>query len=328
MKNVLMIMSMLLCSLLVCTNVYAKNKQSEQALDQIVAIINDDVVTKSELNHAIDMVKLQMTQGHQPVPADSVLQKQVLDQLINKKLQLQLAKQANIAITDTEVDKAINHIAQQNNMSVKDLYQHINSDGMKTDDYRAEIHDQMTLQKIEQSELMNHITVTPEEVTAFMHSKEWQNNALKEYHLEDIMIPFSDTPSTEEILSSKKRAQAVLTKLNDGKTFAEVEQSDTGGDRALQGGDLGWRKLPEIPSVFAEKVAHMRANQIAGPIQAPNGFHIIRLIEVRSISTQAAPGRKQVEELLFQRKFAEAVQVWVSKLRGQAFIVTNPNQNG
>ncbi|SRR5579883_1738926 len=328
MKKFITVTSTLLMSTLFCMNLYAKSTthSTEQPLDQIVVIINDEVITNSELNHAVEMAKVQMTQSHFPVPPTDVLRKQVMDQLINKKLQLQVAKQANVAITDQEIDKAIKHIAEENHLTSQELYQHINSDGMKTSDYREEIRDQMTLQKIEQMELMGHINITQEEVNAFMHSKAWQKNELKEYHLEDLLVPLSDTPSTEEIISAKKRAQAILSKLNQGKSFSEVEQSDAGGDRPLQGGDLGWRKLPEIPSVFADQVGRMQPNQFAGPIQAPNGFHIIRLVEVRNLAPQAAPSRKQVEELLFQRKFAEAVQTWVSKLRGQAFIVTNPGQ--
>jgi peptidyl-prolyl cis-trans isomerase SurA len=323
MKKVL-ITGLLLCSTLLCASSNAK--KNEQPLDQIIAVINDDVVTKTEFNRALATAKVQIVQERVPMPPENVLDKQVLDQLINKKLQLQIAKLANINVTDTDLNNAVQHIAEQNHMSVKELYQRINHEGMSTTDYRTEMHDQMTMQKLQQQEIVSHITITPQEVATFLHSKAWQNNTSKEYRLEDILIPVAEAPSTTEIVTARKRAENVMTRLNQGKSFQQVAQSESGDTHALQGGDLGFRKLPEIPSAFAEQVVTMKPKEIAGPIQAPNGFHIIRLVDVRATSEkQAAPDRKQVEELLLQRKFEEAVQNWVSKLRSQAFIVNNLN---
>jgi len=300
-------------------------KATQGTLDQIIAIVNDDVVTTSELNHALSLIKMQFAQQHMGLPPDDVLHKQILDQLINKRLQLQTAKQVGVDISDADIDRAVQNIASQNHMTVKEVYQRINHDGMSTADYRNEMHDQMLLQKLQQQEVINRITITPDEVNNFMRSKIWQNNNAKEYHLEDILIPTSDTPSSDEISTAKRRAQMVMTKLRQGANFRAIAQSESGDDvRALKGGDLGWRKLPEIPSAFAEHVVQLQPKEIAGPIQTSNGFHIIRLVDARATqSKQAAPDKKQVENLLLQRKFEEAVQNWVSKLRSQAFINTH-----
>jgi peptidyl-prolyl cis-trans isomerase SurA len=248
-----------------------------------------------------------------------------LEQLITKRLQLQVAKQAGINVTDTDLDSAIGNIAKQNNMTTSILYERLTQEGMTAKDYRSEIREQITLQKLQQQEVVNRVTITPEEVASFMHSQAWQNNGSKEYRIEDILIPLSDTPSSEEIAAARKRATAVIAKLNQGQNFRSVAQSESGDKHALQGGDLGWRKLPEIPSAFAELVSRMQPKEVSAPIQTPNGFHIIRLAGSRSIGeAQAAPDRKQIESLLLQRKFEEAIQNWVSKLRSQAFIVMNP----
>ncbi|RDI41491.1 peptidylprolyl isomerase [Aquicella lusitana] len=318
MKKIFMTGLIVILSATLCIKSYAK---SAQELDQILVIVNDDVITQSELNQALSMMKMQIAQAQMPVPPEAILQKQTLDQLINKKLQLQIAKQAGVHITDNDLDKAIERIAAQNNVSIDALYQRINQEGMKTADYRNEIRDQMTLQKLQQQEVVNRITITPQEVDTFMHSKIWQSNGTKEYRLEDILIPLSDTPSPAEITEAKKRAMALITKLHQGQNFREVAQAESSEKHALEGGDLGWRKLPEIPSAFAEQVTRMQVKEIAGPIQTSNGFHIIRLTDARAATdAQATPNRKQVEELLMQRKFEEAMQNWVSKLRGQAFI--------
>ncbi|VVC75052.1 Chaperone SurA [Aquicella siphonis] len=317
-----LLLTLLFVSALFCVSSEA-GKNSEP-LDQIVAVINDDVVTKSELNRALSIVRLQIAQGQMNSPSDSVLKKQVLDQIINKKLQMQIAKQVGINISDAEIDRVIQNVASKNNLSVDVLYQRINHDGMTTAEYRNELREQMTVQKLQQQEVGSHITVTPEEITSFMHSKLWQNNTSKEYHLEDILIPLSDSPSTDEIAAAKKHAQEVAAKINQGENFRAVAQKESSGSSALKGGDLGWRKLPEIPSAFAQYVVNMQPNEIADPIQTSNGFHIIHLAAERSAEAKnAAPDRAQVEQLLMQRKFEENVQNWLSKMRSQAFITMN-----
>ena len=304
----------------------AHAKANEESLDQIVAVVNDDVVTTSELNHSLASVKLQIAQEHVSEPSEAVLKKQVLDQLINKKLQLQMAKQAGIQVTEDDLDKTITRIASQNHISSAELYQHLNSEGMSTADYRNEMRDQLTLTKLQQQEVVSRITVTPQEIDRFISSHPWKNNGSgdKEYRLDDILIPLSDAPSPTEIQAAEVRANMVFAKLKQGQDFKSIAQAESGESHALEGGDLGWRKLAEIPSAFADKVSGMKAKQIAGPIQTPNGFHIIRLAEERSAGNeQGPPSRKEIENLLLQRKFEEAVQNWVTKLRKQAYISMN-----
>lgn len=317
MKRLLLMLACLSSSLISFPSFSADNA----SLDKIVAVVNDDVITHSELDHALITIKSQIAQEQTPQPSEAALQKQVLDQLINKKLQLQMATQAGIRVSDDELNKAIERIASQNQISVESLYSHLNQDGMSTRDYRHEIHDQMVMQKLQQQEVVSHITISPQEIDGFLRTQAWKNNSTTEYHLEDILIPLSDAPSPQDIGAAKKQADIVMTKLKNGANFNELAQKESQGNNALRGGDLGWRKLPEIPTAFVEPVTHLKTNGLAGPIQTPNGFHIIRLADTRaSAEKQSAPDRKQIEQLLLQRKFEEAVQNWVSKLRSQAFI--------
>ena len=321
MKNILTLIMMVSG---IITAPYVAAETAKQPLDQMIAIVNDDVISRSELNHALENAKMMISQEHAAAPSSTVLKKQVLDQLINKKIQLQIAKQAGVDATDTEVNQAISRIAKQNHMTMSELYARIGQDGMNPEEYRREIHDQMTMQKLQQQEVASKMTITPQEVSSFMRSHAFQESAAKEYHLQDLLIPISDTPSTEEIESAKKHADDILTQLNTGKNFEQVTLSESHSNQPLQGGDLGWRQLPEIPSAFSEHVIRMKPKTIAGPIQTPNGFHIIRLVEARALSAkQAATSRKMIEAQLMQQKFEEAVQNWVSKLRSSAFVVVN-----
>ncbi len=298
-------------------------KDAKQAIDQIVAVVNDDVVTRSELNVALTAARMQMSQEHISEPPEKLLQKQVLDQLINKKLQLQIAKQAGINIKEEEVNQSIAQVAEQNKVSVADLYAHVAQEGMSKSSYQNEMRDQMAIQKLQQMEVVSHINITPDEIDSFMHSTAWKNNSSKEYHLEDMLIPVSDSPTTNELVTAKNRANAIVSKIRSGGSYQKVTAAEASTPAGIQGGDLGWRKLPEIPSAFADRIAHMKADEIAGPIQTSNGFHIIHLAAVRSAAGEDAQAtRKQIEQQLLQRKFEEAMQSWVSKLRGQSFIET------
>lgn len=313
----------LCCSALLTLNTYAK--PADESLDRIVAVVNDDVITQTELLHAQSLAKMQLMQQRMSVPADDVLRKQVLDQLINKKVQLQTAKQVGINVTPADLDKAIQSIAQRNQMTVPMLYARLKQEGMNTDDYREEMRNMMTVQKLQQQELISHITISPDEITAFLNSKAWQANGSNEYHLEDILIPTSDTPSSEEITKARARAETLVSKIRGGMDFHAAAQAESGDKHALNGGDLGWRKLAEIPSAFAEPVVQMKKNAISEPIQTPNGFHILHLVASRASATQqSTPSRKEIEQLLMQRKFEEAAQNWISRLRSQAYVVTNP----
>lgn len=315
--------SILLCNLFMSASFAASSAQS---LDQMVAVVNDDLITRSELDRAMTAAKAQVSQAaNGPMPSDKALEKQVLQQLINKKLQLQVATQAGIKISNEEVDQAIQSIASQNSVTVEELYSHLEKTGMATASYRNEIRDQITLQKLQQHEIAGKVTVTPEEVNAFMKSNSFRINGTNEYHLQDILIPTSDMPTPAEIAAARTRAESVMQKLRGGADFSALAKTESRGETALQGGDLGWRKLPEIPSAFSDEVTNMKKHDLAGPIQTPNGFHILYLTDLRKLdeSNKTLADRKTVESMLLQQKFETAVQNYVSKLRSQAFIVAS-----
>lgn len=317
-----------LISLLISSTTWAANKHA-QPLDGIAAVVNDSIITQSELNQAIDIVKKQLIATNVTLPPDNVLHKQVLDQLINKKLQLALAKQMGINVSNADVDKTISQLAQSNNLPVTELYKKINAEGMSTSDYRKTITDEVTIQQVQQQALGPKITISPEEVNSFLHSKDYQAFSTQEYHLEDILITLPEAPSPQQIMAAKKRAADLLTKIRAGtESFSTAAASESGDKNAMQGGDLGWRKLAEVPTAFSGELVHMKPNDLMGPIQTANGFHILRLSGVRAVGKQLTEEERhtQVQQLLFQRKLEEAMQTWITKLRAEAFINTSPTE--
>jgi peptidyl-prolyl cis-trans isomerase SurA len=322
MKTFVKLILCMLCSILLPSLVHAATSNG-QSLDRIVAIVNDTPITQSELDDTIATVKRQMAAAGTAVPPDSALRKQIIQQLIDRKIQLQLAEQAGIKVDDAKLDGAIRHIAETNKASVAELYEQVKNQGMSVEDYRKELREQIIIQELQQQQVGAKITITPQEVNDFMKSKPWQVSNNKEYHIEDILIAIPESPTTQQIQDAKKRADALLEKIRHGLNFSTAAMSESSDKKALEGGDLGWRKLPEIPSAFAAQVMHMQPNDIAGPIQAPNGFHLIYLKAVRTTG-KTDTSTKQVEQLIYQRKMEEAIQTWLAKIRSAAFINMNP----
>lgn len=298
---------------------------ANQSLDKIVAVVNDAVVTQSELNNAMVNVKQQMANNPAGMPGEEVLHKQVLDQVINRKLQLQLAEQAGIQVTDADVTKAINTIASENKITVAELYEKLPTQGLNVKKYHKEIHDEIAIQQLQQQEISAHINISPQEVDDFLRSKAWKEFHSKEYHLEDILITLPDVPNTQNIIEAKSHADAIMNKLHQGMSFQQIAMSDSSSSNALQGGDLGWRKLPEIPAEFSQQLVHAKPNDIIGPLLTPNGFHIIKLAGIReAVSTNNKDMQSNdVRQLIFQRKFSEGLQSWLTKIRSAAFINTH-----
>lgn len=291
----------------------------EQTLDNIVAIVNDTVITQSELNRSVRLARSQLAADNVSPPPLTALRKQILQQLINQKLQIEAAEQSGIQVSDADLDKVIDHIAQENRISTQEFYQKIAQEGFTTKTYRKQIRESLMLQRLQQRDVASHISVTPDEIDDFLKSTSRQEAGEKEYHIQDILIAFSDNPTPTEIAIAKKFSDDITAKLRKGTALANLAAAET---ESLQDIDLSWRKLAEVPTAFTASVPHMKLNEYSNPIQAANGFHIIHLIGLRDLPTNShLPKRDEVAQMIFQRKFEEAMQGWIAKIRGQAFIV-------
>jgi peptidyl-prolyl cis-trans isomerase SurA len=318
-----------LCTLFSCGQVIAKSKA--QSLDGIVAVVNDTVITQSEIDQATAAIKSQMMNANVAVPEPKALQKQVLEQMITRKLQLQAAEQAGIHVKDDQIDRAINSIAEGNHLSVTELYDKVTSQGMSKESYRKELREEITLQQIEQQEVGAKITLTPEEVKTFLRSKAWRAAlppAAKEYYLEDIIVLLPETANATDIDAAKKQADELLAKVRQGTSYKDIATAEA-KNSSVEESDLGWRKVSEIPSAFATEIAAMKKGDVLAPIQTSNGFHIIHLADIRDehieANNTAAPTEEQAKQMVYQKKMEAAVKKWVARLRTQAVINLHPD---
>ena len=285
----------LLASLLAVSSVSAPLQviaQEAQPLDRIAAIVDEDVVLQSELQRAIANIKAQYAGRENQLPPDDVLSRQVLERLVLVKLQVARAQGSGIRVSDQELNQAMNSIAQQNGSNLDALRQRLAHDGIDFEDFRSSVRDEITVQRLRQSFAQSRISVSEGEVDAALKQ---QATAGNQYHLAHILIALPDGANADQIATGQKKADGVKTLLDKGEldfNAAAVRYSDS--PNALEGGDLGWRTLDEIPAAFAQMMQQMKAGDVVGPIRGPSGFQLLKLVEVRDAN--AAAGAHTVTE--------------------------------
>lgn len=270
-KSILMVLLMLVLATV----------KAGQPLDRVVAVVNDDVITSSELDAQIDLLKKQISAKNMQLPPEKVLRKQVLQHLIDINLQLQLAKRNDITVDATDLDEAIAKIAEQNKLSVTQLREEISKQGLPWDTFRDNIRKELLIARLQQKAVGQDIVIAPRQVEDYLKTavKEEQKTQ-QSYHLQNIVIPLPEEPTTEQVNKAHKKAQLLLHKLQQGADFSRMAIAESSGEYALEGGDLGDRHLAELPEVFASKVVHMKTGEVAGPIRTGNGYQLIKLVAV------------------------------------------------
>lgn len=314
---------LILCLSVISPSMYAAPNNA-QTLDHIIATVNDAVITQSELDQALRAVKRQFASTHTAEPKPAELRKKVLEQIINRKLQLQLAEQMGLRVSEAQLDHVVQDIARQNNVSLTQLYTKVMAEGLTKAAYRKEIREELIIEQLQQQEVGRKIIISPGEVRelSVKQRSTVPMAANKEYRVEDLLIPLPENFSAEEVAAANKKALTILAKLRAGVNLTEISAK-----HGLENIDLGWRKLTDIPSAFVNKVAMMKKGELAGPIRTANGVHIIYLTNVQSLkehNRSPMPTQRQMQQQVFQQKYEKALQQWLSKLRSQAIINMHP----
>ncbi len=266
--------------------------QQTQPLDRIAAVVDEDVVLQSELDRAVRNVKAQYAGREAQLPPDNVLQRQVLERLVLVKLQVARANSTGIRVGDDELNRAIASIAQQNGTDVDGLRKKLAADGMSYTDFRNSVRDEITVQRLRQSFAQSRINFSEAEVDAALAQ---QATTGTQYHLAHILVGLPEGATAEQIKTAQGKIDGVKNLIDKGEidfNAAAVRYSDS--PNALEGGDLGWRSLDEIPNAFAQLIRDMKPGQVAGPLRGPSGFQLLKLVEVRDAS--ANPEKKTVTE--------------------------------
>lgn len=280
-----------------------------QPLDRVVAIVNDQVITLSQLNTAVSLAKDQARVNRMPLPSDNVLRKKILDQMIDKNLELQLAKKNNITVSPAQIDKAIASIAAQNKMSVSQLYKAVAQQGLSEREYKQQIRDQLLISQLQRQVVGNSITVTEQEVKSFAKKNPVTNNTTAQYHVIDILIPANTSSSA----AAMQKAQSLLKTL-----YSNTNVQQALKQAGAQPQDLGWRPLSQLPDIFANQITHMRVGEFSQPIQAPNGIHILKLESQQGGAQKISD--EEIRNIIFGQKAEAQIQKWLKGLRSSSYI--------
>lgn len=260
--------------------------QSLQPIDRIAAVVNEDVILQSELDRAINNIRAQYAQQPDQLPPPDVLRRQVLERLVLVRLQVAQAEQTGIRVSDQELDASVQAVAQQNNMTPDQLRQQLARDGMTFADFRESLRDEIATQRLRQRFAQTRISVTEAEVDNALAS---QAGVGIQYHLAHILVALPEGATPEQIALGAQKIEGVKGLLDRNEldfAAAAVRYSDS--PNALEGGDLGWRSIDEIPSAFAAELRNMRAGQVLGPVRGPSGFQLLKLVETRDAAQAAS----------------------------------------
>ena len=250
-------------------------------VDRIIAVVNEDVITQKELDEMLKHTIRQLQTRGVQAPAHDVLEKQLLERFIINRLQLQMAKETSLTVNDADLDNTLRRIAQENKMSLPELYTALERDGVNFNKFRDEIRNELTLMKLKEREVDNRVTVTESEIDDFLRAQETLANGVNEYRLAHILVQVAERAEAAQIETRRRRAETALAKLKNGAEFSQVAAEFSDAADAMKGGVLDWRPSTQLPAKFAEAMASMQAGELTPVIQSANGFYIFKLLERR-----------------------------------------------
>lgn len=274
--------------LLVASPVHAVKQvidpQSQVAtIDQVVVVVNDDVITRHELDERLATVITQLKKQGTPLPEQSVLEKQLLERMITELLQAQFARENGVRVDDTQLDLAITRIAQQNNFpSLSEFLTRLETEGVNVKKFREEIRAEIVSTRLREREVESKLVISDTEVDNYLINKAKMSMENEEYHLAHILVVVPEQASAEKIRVAHDRADQALAQLAGGADFAQVAAGFSDAKDALKGGDLGWRPGERIPPLFMNELQMLKSGQNTAVLRSPSGFHILKLIEKRS----------------------------------------------
>lgn len=260
------------------------------ALDTIVAVVNDDVITRRELEAATAQIQRQLQQKKVPMPPRPVLESQVLERLILSQLELRAAERNSITVDDATLNAAIDNLARRNNMNLTQLRQTVEKDGLSFARFRDDVRRELMAARLRQKVVDSQIQISEQDVASLQTQIAGQGDpgessnpgsGQRQYHIAQILVAVPEGASPEQIATAKRQAENVLAQLRKGEDFRQLAASVSAGQQALEGGDLGWRNAEQLPTIFANVVPKLRPGQFSELIRSPSGFHIVKLLEVR-----------------------------------------------
>jgi peptidyl-prolyl cis-trans isomerase SurA len=250
-------------------------------LDRVIAIVNDGVVSESELTEQIGIISDRLREQNTTLPPDDVMRKQVLERLIMQEVQFQRAERIGLKISDEQLNSALSDIAQRNNLTLSQLPSALASQGIDYAGYRDNMRKEITLQALRQRDVLGRINVSPRELEQFLERLKRLPSDSEEYNISHILLAIPQDANQAKVDELNKLA-AEIRDRSGTEDFSRLAVAYSNSQTALEGGALGWRKGPELPTILSELVVKLKPGEVSEALSTPNGIHLVKLNAVRS----------------------------------------------
>ena len=268
----------IICSAMMFSN----DSNAITPLDGIAIIVNDDVITKNELDDRISYFENQIRVSGGSVSDMESLRRQVLERMIRDKVQLQKAAQFGIQVDDINLNRMIDAMAKKNNMTLGELRATLEQEGIDFSDFRTQTREELIIQELQKRMVADKVNVSSQEIQQFIEANKQQDLSETEYHLLHILIATPENASPEDIQTSQQKADDLYQKLEQDADFKQMAMRESNGSNALNGGDLGRRKASELPELFLTAIENLKPGDISKPIKSASGFHILKIVDTSS----------------------------------------------
>ena len=269
-------------------------------VDRIVAVVNNSVITESELDRKVQQTLRQLALRNTPPPPRSLLSKQLLERMITERVLMQTAEETNIRIEGENLDRAIARIASQNNMDLPSFRAALERDGVNFEDFRQQIRSEITLVRLREREVDNRVVVTDAEIDNYLATRKQDPNSQTEYNLAHILVLAPEGASPEQLTVLRAKAEKALAELRAGGNFAQVSAAYSDAQNALQGGGMGWRSEAKLPTLFIDAVKNLKPGESTPVLRSANGFHILQLLDKRGVDVNYVVNQTHARHILIK----------------------------
>ncbi|GJM08700.1 MAG: chaperone SurA [Lysobacteraceae bacterium] len=290
----------LVCAVLALAGAHTASAQALTPIDSIVAVVENDIILRSELDQAVNSLRQQMAAQQQQLPPLDVVERQMLERLVLVRLQLQRAAESGIRVSDAEVDEAMQRVAEQNGITMEQMREAITRDGFSWLEFRNDMREEIITQRLRTRVANSRVEVSDTEIDIFLASRELDQG---EVDLSHILIAVPQAANPEQVAEARSRADEVYDQLLSGADFRTTAIQVSDGQRALEGGNLGWRPADQVPTIFVEQIRGMQAGEITRPVRSPSGFHILKV-----------NGRREMTERMVEEYNARHIMIAANEL--------------
>ena len=276
-------------------------------LDRVAAIVNDDIVLQSELNQRTAAIYVNLQASGTQSPDKEVLKKRVLEQLISERIQLNMGFNAGVRIKASEIDQTIARLAASNNLSAQEYLANVEDGGTQISDLRQEIANELIMMQVQQGSVMRGIHISEQELNNFLNSEAGKLMNSPDINLGQILISVPSSATMSEIAAAQKKLDSISAQISQGADFKQLAIANSDDQSALEGGDLGWRKQAQLPSLFTDALEGLMPGEVSKSVRSGAGFHLLKLYD-----------RRGGEEKLIEQHFSRHILLTPNQIRNEA----------